>query len=164
MKTILRGIVSEEFLLESLSRHNAPTTLLRHWRWLRWIVAVLLILNGIQQMADYNFPLGIIFVSAGTISAIGPFIQKYSIIRRLRTSPFYQEEYTQTVTEEGVFIYAASSKSEFKWTAFSSAFRLRDGILLHQGKGVFYWMPKSRIIEGSIDLLWSVIPDSLKMK
>jgi len=84
------------------------------------------------------------------------------IKRRLRRSPFYEDEVRVGVSEAGVSVQTPRSEAVLQWPAFSRVLRLKDGFLVFTGPAVFDWWPDLALCEGSTSELESLFEQNVQ--
>lgn len=74
---------------------------------------------------------------------LGDPIDAWLVKRRLRKSPFHNNDLSFRLSPEEIHITGNNEDARLKWSAFSKARRFRDGLLLYQGPQFFNWLPDS---------------------
>jgi YcxB-like protein len=109
----------------------------------------LLALLGVSIYGKAIIP-SMTFATFLVLLALGPRINIWLMLRRLRRSPFYNSDVLMTVTPDGYISQSEGSRSELTWRAFTKIRRLRDGFLVFMGVDNCYWWPDSAISTGSV--------------
>ena len=82
--------------------------------------------------------------------------------RRLRRSPFWNQELVISITPQGLHLITANYDMMLKWSAFTKARTFEDGVLLFQGNVIFNWLPDSALTEGTRAEVESLIQTNVK--
>lgn len=79
----------------------------------------------------------------------GPRLDYMLLKRRLRKSPFYEDEINILVSEEGMSFETPRSQTSLKWSAFTSATRVAHGFLAFTDPKSAHWLPDSALTSGA---------------
>jgi len=158
----LRFKYDEEFRVTSLRRYRRQHRA-RHLLAVVKALAALLLLALAAFGLAHGMPwLTVFFVCVVILLFSGHLIDLWIFKRRLRRSPFRNEEVVITLAEEGVHGVSQKSDATLSWSAFTKACRFRDGFLLFQGPESFSWLPTPNLAKESQDELESLIRDKIK--
>lgn len=91
----------------------------------------------------------VMVLSIGLLLLQSPRIDLLLLERKLRKSPFYGRRLRIMVSDEGVCVAAASSRTTFTWLAFKRARRVASGYLLFTGPTAFQWWPDKALASGT---------------
>ena len=156
--------ITEGFVDEMMHRYKSTQTSRRLFEVLKWttlvltsaFVAVLFYLN--EPLIGGFFGLIIIWC------LFAPKLDKCLMANRLRKNPGFGSQVNFQFTQEGFRLSGKHGEGFLKWSAFSHAKILSDGILLFQGPRVFNWVPFSKIVEGSESELKNLVQAHVSQK
>ncbi|CAN0365443.1 unnamed protein product [Ectocarpus sp. 4 AP-2014] len=72
------------------------------------------------------------------------------MLYRLKSMPGFGETAMLAIDEGGLHADTPEGVSRIKWSAFSSAYRVPNGLLLYRGRIYFNWLP-DQAIQGNQD-------------
>lgn len=75
--------------------------------------------------------------------------ESWTLRRKIRNSPFNNDELTFTLTEDAFGIASDRGEANLNWTAFTEVMHFDDGFLLFQGPLNFNWLPLSAFTQGT---------------
>ena len=84
----------------------------------------------------------------GAVVALGVWATKQGIMMKFRSRPGFGSEVTITLSDGGFAFGSDSDKPTLEWSAYPSAVRFSDGILLKRRAGSIRWLPDSALIAG----------------
>jgi hypothetical protein len=158
---------TESYLLESLARYRRQLWWRGQYGALRWVLAVVLAL--LAGLAFYHRAFLPSIVLGGFLGMLlgaiffGDPIDAWNAKRRLRKSPFYNNDLTFRISESELHITGSNEDTHLKWSAYSKARRFSDGVLLFQGPSFFNWLPDAAAIDkSSIEQLQTIVRERVK--
>ena len=142
---------SEEHLLTSFLRYRQQLWWRKWFLGLKWVLAIpfaavlgLAVYSGAKLLATV---LGGLFGMVLGGLTLGWRIDALLLRRRFRRSPYYNDDITYFLSEEGSRVLGRDSEVRIGWSSFTRARRYPDGLLLFQGPGMFNWLPDAAALE-----------------
>ena len=124
------------------------------------ILFIFIILSIITVYHGENKP-AIFFAVVIIIMLFGHNIDYVTIRYRSRKSPFFNEDAEITFSENGFHIITSKSEDKSQWSVFTKAVAFRDGFLLFLGPSAYFWLPLSKISEGTVEGLMDLITKNI---
>lgn len=134
-----------EHLLTSMLRYREQTWWRRPFVKYRWPLVALFGICAIGAVS-YKFQI-LTIVTIGVIGALvlGWPIDSWLASNRFKKSPYYNDDLTVELSEEGFNSAGGNNKINLTWDAFTKARRFPDGLLLFQGPYVCNWLPDAKL-------------------
>jgi hypothetical protein len=138
---------SEEHLLTSFTHHRQQAWWRRLFPVPKWVLTgafcfavVFAVYKGIPTLAGF---------SGGILGLLllGRPIESWNMRRQFRRSPFHNDQIALTLSESGSHAVGLDSEVRIGWERFTKARRVKDGLLLYQGPGVFNWLPDAAAVD-----------------
>ena len=132
-----------DHLIESTRRYYRARVIIRGWNVFRYLIAL-----PIAWLAWLCWLIGETWLANLSVAAVITLLftwplQKLLLRYTFRQSPFRNEDVAADFTTDGVHIKGAVQDTRLTWQAYTSARRLKDGMLLFQGPSLYSWMPDS---------------------
>ncbi len=158
----------EKYLLDATAHHRRQLWWHGQYDLLRWTLAAhMALLTVIAFLSKASILTTILSGVTGALLGamlLGPSIDNWLAKRRLRKSPFCDNDMIFKISEDELLVTGTNGDSRLKWTAYSKARRFSDGLLLYQGPQFFNWLPDSAAtdpssVETTKDLARSQVKD-----
>ena len=137
----------ETYLICAFARHRRQLWWRGPYDVVRWSLAVVMgVLTGIAVYGGALIPAVILGGFTGALLGailLGDPIDAWLIKRRLRKSPFHNNDLVFRLTADEIHVVGNNEETHLKWSAFSKARRFPDGLLMYQGPQFFNWLPDS---------------------
>lgn len=140
---------TEEYLLEALSHHRRQLWWRGSFYALKGFLAALIALLTVGAFVYRLFVPAIVLSAVLGALLLGPPIDAWFAKRRLRKSPFYNNDLTFRISADELHVTGKNEDSRLKWSAFSKARRFSDGLLLFQGPHFFNWLPDRAAVDAA---------------
>ena len=140
---------TEEYLLETLSHHRRQLWWRGSYYLLKGVLAALIALLTVLAFVYRLFVLAMILSAILGALLLGPPIDSWFARKRLRKSPFYNNDLTFRISADGLHVTGKNEDARLKWSAFSKARRFSDGLLLFQGPHFFHWLPDKAAVDAT---------------
>jgi len=152
---------TEEYLLQAMHRYRKTLWWRGQYAALRWILAAaLVVLLAVAVWGRAYTAVIVLCALLGALIGITVFgnpIDAWIAIRRLRKSPFHNNDLIFRISDNEIHITGTNEETHLKWSAFSKARRFVDGLLLFQGPHFFNWLPDSAAVDAaSVDQVMSL--------
>lgn len=142
-----------------LDKHYYGTAIRHHYRrvsrmrWFRRVffsaMTVWLAMGAVGAAQQAERPLFLFLATGAALSSQATRLLSALSIWRIRRMPGFGAEATFNVGPGGVEFESDHSSARIAWSAFSSAYRMSDGILLYRGPQFFNWLPDDRLQDGA---------------
>ena len=136
-----RFTFSEEFLLTANLRYRRQLAWRKPFYGLKGILALTLLGLGALLAVIANTWLLVPFAAIAGSLTLGWPIDAWILKRRFRKSPYYNDEISLSLSEEGLYGVGRISETRLGWPIFTKARRFTDGLLLFHGPQMFNWLP-----------------------
>jgi hypothetical protein len=141
-----RFTFSEEFLIEANLRYRRQLPWRRPFYGLKGVLAFILLALGAFVAIAAKWWLLVPFAAFAGALFLGWPLDAWFLRRRFRKSPYYNDEITLTISDEGIHGTGRSSETRLNWSLITKARRFADGLLLFQGPQVFHWLPNAAAV------------------
>jgi hypothetical protein len=143
MRAQYRFTFSEEFLITANLRYRRQLAWRKPFYGLKGLLTFILIGLGALLAIAAEAWLFIPFAAIAGSLLLGWPIDSWLLRQRFRKSPYYNDDISLSLTEEGLHGIGRTSEMRLGWALFTKARRFNDGLLLFQGPHVFHWLPDS---------------------
>lgn len=140
-----RFLLTPQHLIDTLARYRSQHSGRRLWRWLRFIIAFLFTLVAIAGLFVPQYFASAIMVAVAIFMFFPHKIDDYLAARSFRKSPHCNGEQVIRLADDGFRAESEIEQTSLKWSAFSNAVILDDGVLLYRGPKMVYWIPDATL-------------------
>ena len=134
-----------EHYLETLNRFRQHSSGAKVRAWVRYILAVLMIVFMLYVLSISRYYLAIPLAVVSLTLLFGQVITNRSVKRAFRTTPYCDTKQVLRFDEIGVQTKTDFESTEATWHAFTKAIFFEDGILLFRGENMVHWIPDSSL-------------------
>jgi len=122
----------------------------RHWRAVRYTVAVILLACGSFLLISSERWWGGIFVAFGVLEGFN--LLPAAVVRAViefHANPKFREEFQLILTPESLHFCTATIDSTLKWTHYTQFFETPKAFILVYGKRMYTVIPKRALVDDS---------------
>jgi len=136
---------NSDFWLQTLERYRSLSFANMVFRILRYAFLIMFLFMTITAGLVREQSSTFLFASCTVFLLFANPLKKWLLVRKFQKSPFCNQSFQITFTQEGKHSLSATQDSKSKWSAFTKMIRFEDGVLLMQGPGLCSWIPFSSI-------------------
>ena len=152
--------LDENYIVESIMRWRKQHITRGMFIAIKAIASFLLIAFAILFFCFNHYILGVVFIALVFFMYKGHLVDLWLAKRRLRKSPYFNDNVVITISPESYHEKSDKSESTIAWSAFTKVRRFNDGVLLFQG-ALVHWLPNSAIASGSVSLVEELARDNI---
>ena len=139
----------EGFLIRSFRRHWGLQPSRVAFKVVKACAAVLLAVACLSSAVHGWVGMAVFWAILIVVLLMSHQVDYWLMRRRFRRSPYRGETVRLSVEPEGVHSVAGTHEATFKWSAYTRAIGLPDGIMLYQGPSFFQWLPDASLVSGN---------------
>jgi len=140
---------SDEFFAAAFAKYRKQLWWYGAFRLLKFIAALLLLGFAAFFALRHRFFAATGYLAIALLLVLAPRLDAWLLRRRLRKSPYHNDDAVVRISDEGVSVRGRSSEVRMDWSVITKARRFADGLMLFQGPHVFHWLPDSAFTGGS---------------
>jgi hypothetical protein len=103
-------------------------------------------------------------VAFGLMVGIGIWATKQGLMMKFRSRSGFGSEVTIMLSEAGFAFGSDNAQPTLEWSAYPTAVRFSDGILLKRRTGSIRWLPDSAIIAGNVAAATDLISSKTSLR
>lgn len=116
-------------------------------------IALLFITIAIVSFYKNEMPLAYLFSFLTLIPLWGSLIDRFIIIYKLKKSPFFNNNISVKIDQDGLHNSDNHSNLDLSWSAITKSRKFCDGFMLFTGPNIYNWLPDSSLMPGEKDQL-----------
>jgi hypothetical protein len=141
--------ITDAYLLDLLERQRKLSRLRRLAMLMFMCAAAALLLVCVSSIMVGKWATAILLLPPIVLLAALPRISYWSARRRILQSPMRGQRVNLFIEADGVRSESPTHKAKRLWAGYTQAIMHSDGIELHQGPGMFQWLPDASIKAGT---------------